>query len=495
MTFLLIFLLRVTLPDLTGDRITGTVRDATTRETLPFTSVAIAGKHQGTVANAEGYFALDRRSIQPGDTIIFSHVGYVVLKLSAAELEGRSEVLLKPAVVNLSAVSVYSRPLTATEIILRVKEHYPENHPQISQKQQIFLHKFEKTPFPESNQIVVKGSDFTGLDKQTMEELLEKLPEEFVEYQDALIEVYSDGEEYSILPIEAISMEEGSQRELAREIESRLGTFFEDIETSHRNPDIYYKFRTGIFSMKTEQEGENDSLFSEAMEDSLHYHVGSEFVKTDILFLLRGYADIESKNLEFLTKPGRYRYELKGVTIYNDELVYEIAFTPQRAGLFEGSAYISVATFAVLQLDFAFAPGKDSENIQLLGFGHSMKDKQAQVLFEKTKTGYQVKYINVHQHESASIDRKFSILKKERRFLYDKTLSEIRLAATLSFDIHTSWELLVINREARDSHFEFPDQPQVIRFRKEYAYSPEMWEHSVISPTGELKKYQRKQVH
>lgn len=130
----------------------------------------------------------------------------------------------------------------------------------------------------------------------------------------------------------------------------------------------------------------------------------------------------------------------------------------------------------------------------MLGFGHSMDFKKGHVIFEKTDEGYFVKYIYAKQHEKALIDRNLSIKKKQRRFLNDKELNEIKVEVKMAFEMKSNWELLVLNRQKiTENDFEKAKEPTIIKFKKEYAYNPEKWKNrTVIAPTTELKKYKRK---
>ncbi len=160
----------------------------------------------------------------------------------------------------------------------------------------------------------------------------------------------------------------------------------------------------------------------------------------------------------------------------------------------EGLMYVSTETYAILQVDFAFADGKQNEKFQILGIGHSMNFKKGHIIFEKGKAGYFIKYINAQQHESASINRDLSVMKKQKRFLTDKELGKIKLELQLDFNIESYWEILVLNGDEIDTQkFESIKQPLLMKFRKEYAYSPIMWNNrTVIAPASELKKYKRK---
>ena len=106
-----------------------------------------------------------------------------------------------------------------------------------------------------------------------------------------------------------------------------------------------------------------------------------------------------------------------------------------------------------------------------------------------------MKYIHAKQHEMASIARDFTIMKKQKRFLIDKELNEIKLEASLTFEIHSDWELLILDRKPLEANeFETVKQPAVVRFRKEYSNAPDLWDNrTVIAPSAELTKYTRKE--
>lgn len=478
-----------------ANSISGQVLDAETHLPLPFASISVMDSQLGTISNSEGYFVLSSEAILGTDTLLFSYMGYETLKRAIQDFEKSPLVYLRPVEINLDAVTVYSRQLTGREIIGQVRENYPKNHPERSEMRRMFYHKSERTPFPEDNQIHVRHSDFVGMDKATIEGLLKMLPDEFTEYQDAVLSFYNYEDKHKLVPVEAISLEEDAMQDLEAILEKKLGAFFEDIEKSKGNQEIYYKFRTGIFAMKADTNPDEDTGALEPHADSLHYRVPTTQLDGEVSFLLKDYGSLKSDNWEFITKPNRYDYRMEEVTVFNGELVYQVAFTPRERGLFEGTLYVSTESFAILQLDFAYAPGKTSENIHLLGFGHSMNSKQGRVIFEKGKEGYFVKYIHAKQYETASIARDFTIMKKQKRFLIDKELNEIKLEASLTFEIHSDWELLILDRKPLEANeFETVKQPAVVRFRKEYSNAPDLWDNrTVIAPSAELTKYTRKE--
>ena len=123
-----------------------------------------------------------------------------------------------------------------------------------------------------------------------------------------------------------------------------------------------------------------------------------------------------------------------------------------------------------------------------------MKNRGARVIFVKGDAGYYLKYIKSKKIEFASLNRNISLLKKEKKFLFDKVLNKIKLAMELALDIYSNAEILVLDKdELNKENYDKINEPKYMKFKKEFAYTPEMWENrTVIVPDKELKIYQRK---
>lgn len=472
----------------------GMVRDAETKEPLPYTHIVYTGTSKGTTADSSGRFLLDLAPSQDNDTLLFSYLGYETLKIRANELSQNAIVYLRPTALHLAEVQVLSKSLTAEQIVERVEQFYEKNYPTLPVKQNIFFHKYERVPFQKENQLIVKKTDFVGLDKKTFEELYQKIPSEFLACQDALVELWSDGDDYKLVPQQAVSMEEGSQQALMKEFETKLGTFMEDIEKSSANKDIYYKFRTGILGFKVNPNEQSEALWEANKTDTMHYTVSTEQVKNELLALVRNYASLEGKNWEFITDRNKYNYILEDVVVSQGEVAFRISFSPRKQGLFQGSFTVSTTTYALLQLDYAFAAGKQTEKIKLFGISHAMNFKEGHVTFQKGPQGYSVKYMSAKQQESGGVDRDFVVKKKQKRFLVDKELNEIKLEVQLFFDTYGFWELLVLDTHDIDpSQFEKTKEPYSMKYKKAYAKKPSDWEkRTSIAPSLELDKFKNK---
>jgi len=475
--------------------LTGRVLDLETGIALPFASISFNDYSNGSVSNSEGVYVMDIAADRLGDSLYFSYMGYETLGVSVKSLLMEGSVWLRSAQINLAEIPVYSQTLNALAIIKLVDKNFPKNHPQVNQVQHLFYHSYNNTPFSEANRMNVLKTSFTDIDQGLVDEVLEVIPEDIKSYRDVIVDFYSHGAERKIMPIEGISLQESTALSVQKQIEEKLLSLTEDIELSFEDDELYYKMGTGIISSKLELDEPDSEDIDTVMtntDDTTHYLIRAEYLRKDIENFLVNTADINSDNLEFINKPKKYNYQ-KELTLFNDEWVYKISFDPKEQGIFQGVLYIAATNYAILQFDYEFATGKSTENINLLGIGHKVNYKKAQVIYEKLDTAYFVKYVNAEKREFLSVDRDFFMVKKEKRFLFDKALNKIKFALDMQFETKNGWELLVIHRQNLTKEaFELVKEPEKMTIKKEFVYSMDMWDHgSVIVPNTELKNFRR----
>ena len=475
--------------------LTGRVLDLETGIALPFASISFNDYSNGSVSNSEGVYVMDIAADRLGDSLYFSYMGYETLGVSVKSLLMEGSVWLRSAQINLAEIPVYSQTLNALAIIKLVDKNFPKNHPQVNQVQHLFYHSYNNTPFSEANRMNVLKTSFTDIDQGLVDEVLEVIPEDIKSYRDVIVDFYSHGAERKIMPIEGISLQESTALSVQKQIEEKLLSLTEDIELSFEDDELYYKMGTGIISSKLELDEPDSEDIDTVMtntDDTTHYLIRAEYLRKDIENFLVNTADINSDNLEFINKPKKYNYQ-KELTLFNDEWVYKINFEPKEQGIFQGILYIAATNYAILQFDYEFATGKSTENINLLGIGHKVNYKKAQVIYEKLDTAYFVKYVNAEKREFLSVDRDFFMVKKEKRFLFDKALNKIKFALDMQFETKNGWELLVIHRQNLTKEaFELVKEPEKMTIKKEFVYSMDMWDHgSVIVPNTELKNFRR----
>ena len=105
----------------------GRVVDQQTREPLPFATIFVASRRSGTVANAEGQYAIKLANVTAADTIAFSSVGYKTHRIPLTNLlSAHAIVPLKRAVATLPEATV--RAINADNLVREAIRLIPRNY-------------------------------------------------------------------------------------------------------------------------------------------------------------------------------------------------------------------------------------------------------------------------------------------------------------------------------------------------------------------------------
>jgi hypothetical protein len=109
--------------------ISGTVRDANSKRTLPFATMYIPGTYLGTVANSDGVFTFKVRDNINAQNFVISYMGYEIATFSLKDFSGKNtDFLMKAHVVPLQEVTF--RPLNPRDLVEKAIERIPANYPQ-----------------------------------------------------------------------------------------------------------------------------------------------------------------------------------------------------------------------------------------------------------------------------------------------------------------------------------------------------------------------------
>ncbi len=491
----IIFILACFFQVSASDYLSFVIADAETREPLPYAGIQAPGYPlRGIYTDSTGRITLSLTKYTPKDSLQISCMGYQTLRIPIASIQHQDTVFLQPAVFLLEPVQLGNMSLTAEMILLQVQKRFYRNHQLSPSRQQFYYHDYTYIPFDRENRVQLKQSTFTGLSADSVQILLDKLPEQFIDYQDLLLTLYKDSSLYKLIPSEGISLEQRQMPALMAEAEAQFKPFVEDVEKGMADKDVYYKIRTGILGRKFGHKKSYTWPDDDEGYDSLHYSVETQWLKPELLALLRNYASIDSDNWEFVTRPSRYHYTLRAAEYSNGSEVWQVSFTPRKSGIFEGYLYIDQRTYGILEAHFAYASGRETEKFRLAGFGHSLRHKEGHILFERGEHGYFIRYLSARQKEWFRLDRNFSITKKQKRFLLDKTLSEIKLTTDLSIETSHFCELLSLQYELISPEaFEKVTEPKSVQLRMEYGDLPQLLHRGTpIAPVRELKKYRQR---
>lgn len=484
----LLFLFASLLANAQQSVINGIVIDDLTQEPLPFTNIGVFGKDVGSISNSEGYYTLSLGNMDPNDTVFFSFVGYKQLKKSVAQLQDESTVRLSESAVQLSSYSVLSREYTPHEILDFVVENFEKNHTTTYQRQQMFTRDASYSTIHQSD-MTFKESTFKAIDQVFVDGFNDKMPEKMNVYNDYLVDMLYGDAEQKVIPIEGQSLTENWNFD--EEFNKRIRMLASDVETDLRDPENYFKVRSGIFAGKLDFGSDSSFVMS---DDSLDYIMSPSMVHDDINYLTETYASIHSKRWDFFQNYRWYNYELKDVAIVNDELAYIIEFSPARSkGKYTGTICVATDSYALLQVDYAFADGKTGTGVSLLGLDYSVEDRSGRAIFEKRNGSHYLKYLARESVERYGVGRTLTIKQKQKSSFFDKTLQEVKIHLDMDVTFEQKIELLVVSQDAiTPQEYKAAVQPAIMRVKKVDKYSSDIWNNSsIIEPTKALKDYQQ----
>ena len=128
----------VSMPDVSGVRtVQGVVLDQRNRAAVPYAAVQLPGQAKGTVADANGRFALPLSGPTP---LQVSSLGYNLATVQSPLGNEELTVLLTPAAYALDEVRVTSKPLDPVEILKNVIKNLPTNYEQQDYAAEVYTH-------------------------------------------------------------------------------------------------------------------------------------------------------------------------------------------------------------------------------------------------------------------------------------------------------------------------------------------------------------------
>jgi len=461
--------------------ILGEVLDDINKEPLPFTNIYFVGKNVGTITNAEGKFSINISGCTAKDTIIFSFLGYNLVKRTVKELLVFSTVYLKENSIELNTITVRSEKLEAREIIRKIKENYRKNYPEYNFSRKVYYHNDIKTVFNKARLELLK-SNMAVINKEFFENVNKSFPETTHAYWDLLCNLYKYGSDSKLSPIGAISLMDQWDIEGSKEVEKALNEHSND-------PDVYWKIRTGIIGTKIDQ----DSIDNQVKADSLVFKMKTEIERDNIDRLLEDNANPADAKWEFIRRPSRYDYKIEGGVSLNNEYAYKIIFTPKKKGLYQGELYVSTESFAILKLTYALSPERSGRSFKLFGISYKETGCSATIIYDRDDKGYFPRYVHKKKINEFGINRNVVLKQKRKRFGFDKTLKEIK--SSLIFDLeNTEVEeyLLMSHSESTIQQFQSIKEVPYINYRKLKNYDLDAWgDYSIIKPTEEILKYKK----
>jgi len=462
----------------------GRVLDDETQTPLPYSNILVLHKNIGTISNEKGDFSLDITELSATDTLSFQYIGYKTKKLVLGNLDSISNITLKENLINLSEVFVFGNPLDAKTIIKKIIENKDRNYKPRITKAQSFI-RWRNTSDIGEAEIDLKKNSIQELDEKSLKQAAEKLPKHNISYVDFLGDLYipsSEDDSLKIDPIRTVSLKEDEIAELDQ-MEKLFDKLFKKTDEKE-----YWKVKSGILSQKLTID---EPVNQDSLPDVDDHLISTKYYSGSIENQL-SYSTLDFKDQwEFLYKTGKYEYTLSGGTKVKGEDVYIIDFKPKSGGLFKGRVYVSINTYALIRADYEYAPGKYGTGFHLFGVGYSMNYFSGSIYFEKKEDTYCLKYFSLKTGQDFSVDRRVSLLKKRKRFFFDKTLKEIKVGLKFQVSSVASVEVLFLDNQAI-SHEQYANFRQKEKMKMIYIdhFHEDLWKgYPIIEPTKRMREY------
>ncbi len=487
-SFIVCLLLAFTTFAQQPNQIKGKIIDKFTGKPLPYTNITIQGTAHGSVSNEDGLFSISTQGFTGTDTLVVSFIGFKTQKFALNQIKGFHTVTLEEDLINLKEAFVFGKPPKPKEIIKKMIKNKAKNYAPIYKKSKVFVRKRNTEDVLYLN-IKTKKSSIEGFGKDMMQKIESNIPRHNLSYSDFLGEVYFSKikkHPVKLQPIRLVKLEE-KNKEVLDNINKNVEKVFKETAKNE-----YWKVRSGIIGSKVEIE--KDTIKTAADSIKLKNKIKTSFLAAGIRWRYNWFTSMsDSKEWDFLYNLGRYKYTFTSGTRINGEDVFIIDFSPKRSGKFKGKLYITMKTYALIRADFEYAPNKHGFSIQLFGVGYRKTGYKGSILFEKIGETYQVKYFTYSESERFSFDRPIALLKKRKRFLFNKTLKKLKINLDMAAQSGTTIEMFFLNNTPiTEETWKSFKQEKYTDIKYVTQFSEDIWKgYSIIEPTKKMRDYKK----
>lgn len=465
--------------------IRGLILDAENQEPLPYANIIVKHENRGVISNEKGDFLLNISTLKETDSIWFQYIGYITKKLTKDELLSNSTVILSQDIFKMNEVLILKLVDDPKKIVKKVLQNKDLNYITKTQKSQTFIRSRYNTDISKFK-IDFEKSNIKGIDKEMIKKFEESVPKHSTSYTDFLGNIYlnkneKDELELKIDPIKTVALKEKDIAELDK-IEKMFDSLF-----SSTNEKEYWKVKSGIFGEKIEV---SEDIDKDTLEKDTHK---LEYFNRSVKYKLEFTTFENKKRWDFLYKTSDYNYTIEGLTNVNGEDVYVIDFKPQKSTNYEGRLYISASTYALIRADYKYAPNKIGKDIHLLGIGYSEIESAGSIYFEKKNDSYELKYFSTKYSNEVSLNRNFSLQKKQSKFLFDKNLNELKAKFIMMAKNEATVEYMVVESQQilKKNYNDFKEKERMKIIYVDQ-FDENLWkDYPIIEPTKQMKTYKK----
>lgn len=483
-TKLLFLILALTIHFLAAQTVEGVVTDVDANP-IPYANIQIG--NTGVLSNEEGTFLIHVENYKPTDSIKISYLGFEPKKFILKNFTSKTYIL-EEKINELTEVSLFKKKLSLEDVLYNVKKNLAVNYSDNYTKQQVFTRNLTSSTFKKFEFEFTKSTLLSKEQLKKTNESIHKLiganiGKTSTSISEELSTYYVAKDTSKIKIIKAIELinkkEDKSQDALAQLLLKTV--------VSQLDKKATYKIKSGLFPVEDSLKVEDTNMY----KDSLTTRYTKQFLDYNIAM----YTFKEKSKLDFVKKTKKYNYVLKGMSEYEDEMVYIIGFTPKKSSAkFAGTMYVNAYDFAIVKLNFKYGKGKNGQSANLkflLGVKFKVHTWDATVVYKKNIFDkYQLKFITEKNGSYVYMSRPFKFTKNRASKSESKKI--IKLDVLMEQNGFSKTDLFFISSdEITDAAFKKIKQTK--KYKKHYIprYSAEIWKgYNVLSPIQEIKNYQ-----
>ncbi|MFT7073950.1 MAG: hypothetical protein ACJA1Z_000730 [Patiriisocius sp.] len=487
--FFVFLVLSLGINQLRSQHLTVTVVDAKTGAPIPFATV-VTGKHSGLITNDEGVFAItERQLVSIKDSIFISSMGYE--KVGLWQPRGETTISLVPKTFELAEVFLNANPLTATEVIEKVKENTLANYTITPSKKKIFFRQSDLNIMTKVD-FGFKKSSIDELNEELFDEIAASIPRKSMYYKEAVGDFYGDYNSNKLHIDKAAELYDKNKDISMDGLSDRLERIFKE----NVKPDSYLKIRSGLIGTKIEldsisNENKEETAIIKAEIDTPEKTGFQADLKDRISELFEQLFFNEDSELDILEKSNRYEFTHKDYTFIDDSAVYIIGFEPKGKKKFKGVLYVNAQDYAVMRLEFENV--RPLNKFGMLGISYSRSVFKGKMLFAKeSKGGYGVSYMELEDGITFGVDRPLNVIEKNKHVKGRRKQNELALHLDIGTTNISKYELVVFSSEnISDDDFKQASENPDVKPSYLSKYDPDFWkEYTIMEPNAAIQAFE-----
>lgn len=499
-TLLLAFIFTNFCHHLQAQYVTAVLADAQTKAPIPYASILLKNK-QGVISNEEGVFSIQLpNSTSPLDSLFVSSMGYDNIGFLITSIQDTLFVASKEIV--LDRVIVSNKNLTAAEIIEKVQEAMPVNHPQTLSTKRLFFRASETQQMSKMD-VDFKKSSIGQLNEKFIDSIINLVPKNGAYYSEVLADLSGDytQKQQKINVIKASKLYDKENEVSFEGIEKKFDEIFEQ----NVKKDSYLKIKSGWFSTKVSSD---EIFYEEKKVDSSNTAAMDSLIaakKERELNRKKNYASYRKNSMgrlfnrlffnkdtpfNFLFKENRYRVTLEDFTYMGAIPVYQLRFTSKGRSKYNATIYVNADDFGVVRMDF-----KNNElikKVKLLGFSYVEYLSEGKVFFKKTdSTGYALSYLEENNANKVGIKRPIKIVEKNKNVKGRRKQNELVVGIDFVINSQNKNEIVVFGQTPIDQeNFKTLKEKNTVLPTYLPKYDPNFWEgYNIIEPNKAIKGF------